>query len=92
MGNLHSPGIRSPDRPIRRESLYRLSYSGPQLIAALKGQSFVFVLSPGNLPFSYVCDKDIWHKMERRWSGGLNCEGSERRLSLLSQATVIKFI
>ena len=23
------PGIRSPDRPARRESLYRLSYSGP---------------------------------------------------------------
>ena len=23
------PGIRSPDRPARSESLYRLSYSGP---------------------------------------------------------------
>jgi hypothetical protein len=28
--NLVSTGIRSPDRPARRESLYRLSYPGPQ--------------------------------------------------------------
>jgi hypothetical protein len=27
--NLASTGIRSPDRPARSESLYRLSYSGP---------------------------------------------------------------
>jgi hypothetical protein len=31
-----STGIRSPDSPIRSESLYRLSYSGPQLTAVLK--------------------------------------------------------
>ena len=28
--NLASTGIRSPDRPARSESLYRLRYSGPQ--------------------------------------------------------------
>jgi hypothetical protein len=28
--NLASTGIRSPDRPTRSESLYRLSYRGPQ--------------------------------------------------------------
>ena len=28
--NLASTGIRSPDRPARSESLYRLSYPGPQ--------------------------------------------------------------
>jgi hypothetical protein len=27
--NLNSTGIRSPDRPTRSESLYRLSYGGP---------------------------------------------------------------
>ena len=27
--NLASTGIRSPDRPARSESLYRLSYPGP---------------------------------------------------------------
>ena len=58
-------GIRSPDSPIRSESLYRLSYSGPQLIAILKKQRFVFVLSSGNLFFSFVCDKDISVK----WKG-----------------------
>jgi hypothetical protein len=31
--NLASTGIRSPDRPARSESLYRLSYRGPQQIA-----------------------------------------------------------
>ena len=30
--NLAPTGIRSPDRPARSESLYRLSYSGPYLI------------------------------------------------------------
>ena len=29
--NLAPTGIRSPDRPVRSESLYRLSYPGPQL-------------------------------------------------------------
>jgi hypothetical protein len=28
--NLTPTGIRSPDRPVRSESLYRLSYRGPQ--------------------------------------------------------------
>ena len=28
--NLASTGIRSPDRPARSQSLYRLSYTGPQ--------------------------------------------------------------
>ena len=28
-GKPASTGIRSPGRPVRRESLYRLSYSGP---------------------------------------------------------------
>jgi hypothetical protein len=28
--NLASTGIRSPDRPARSESLYRLSYTGPE--------------------------------------------------------------
>ena len=27
--NLYPTGIRSPDRPVRSESLYRLSYPGP---------------------------------------------------------------
>jgi hypothetical protein len=27
--NLASTGVRSPDRPVRSESLYRLSYRGP---------------------------------------------------------------
>ena len=29
-GKSHPTGIRSPDRPARRQSLYRLSYTGPQ--------------------------------------------------------------
>ena len=29
--NLHPSGIRSPDRPFRSESLYRLRYTGPQI-------------------------------------------------------------
>jgi hypothetical protein len=30
--NVTPTGIRSPDRPARRESLYRLSYLGPQIL------------------------------------------------------------
>ena len=30
--NLAPTGIRSPDRPARSQSLYRLSYRGPRLI------------------------------------------------------------
>jgi hypothetical protein len=29
--NLAATGIRSPSRPVRNESPYRLSYSGPQV-------------------------------------------------------------
>jgi len=29
--NLATTGIRYPDRPVRRQSLYRLSYCGPQI-------------------------------------------------------------
>jgi hypothetical protein len=32
-GKLAPNGIRSPDRPARSESLYRLSYHGPQILA-----------------------------------------------------------
>jgi hypothetical protein len=31
-GTLTLTGVRSPDRPARRESLYRLSYPGPQVL------------------------------------------------------------
>ena len=35
-GKSHPPtGIRSPDRPVRGESLYRLSYRGPQQLLLL---------------------------------------------------------
>jgi hypothetical protein len=33
--NLVSTGIRSPDRPARSESLYRLSYAGPPHIHSM---------------------------------------------------------
>jgi hypothetical protein len=33
--NLASTGIGSPDRPARRQSLYRLSYLGPQGLEVL---------------------------------------------------------
>jgi len=33
--NLGPTGIRSPDRPVRRESLYRLRYPGPLLLLLL---------------------------------------------------------
>jgi hypothetical protein len=36
--NLASTGIRSPDRPARSESLYRLSYPGPG-----KRNSYVYI-------------------------------------------------
>ena len=35
--NLAPTGIRSPDRPSRSESLYRLSYPGPQLDLEVDG-------------------------------------------------------
>jgi hypothetical protein len=31
-GNLANTGIRSPDRPTRSQSLYRLSYPGPLVV------------------------------------------------------------
>ena len=34
--NLSATGIRSPDRPARRQSLYRLSYRGPHRVNALR--------------------------------------------------------
>jgi hypothetical protein len=34
--NLAPTGIRSPDRPARSESLYRLSYPGPMRISVIK--------------------------------------------------------
>ena len=34
--NLAPTGIRSPDRPARSESLYRLSYRGPLIIIGKK--------------------------------------------------------
>ena len=37
--NLAPTGIRSPDRPARSESLYRLSYTGPSV--ALKTQIII---------------------------------------------------
>ena len=33
--NLIPTGIRSPDRPARSESLYRLSYRGPDLVGCI---------------------------------------------------------
>ena len=34
-GKSRPTGIRSPDRPARRQSLYRLSYTGPHLLFML---------------------------------------------------------
>jgi len=45
VGNLDPTGIRSPDRPVRSESLYRLSYPGSLVLdlAYLKvlGKNFI---------------------------------------------------
>jgi hypothetical protein len=58
-GKSPSPSRGFGPRTVQSEaSLYRLSYSGPQLIAVLKRQRLVFVLSSDNLFFSFVCDKD----------------------------------
>jgi hypothetical protein len=37
--NLAPTGFRSPDRPVRSESLYRLSYPGPHLYHSIVGKS-----------------------------------------------------
>jgi hypothetical protein len=39
--NLAPTGIRSPDRPARSQSLYRLSYPGPHLVSILIGNCLV---------------------------------------------------
>ena len=36
--NFSPTGIRSPDRPARSESLYRLRYPGPQIIGSMYTQ------------------------------------------------------
>jgi hypothetical protein len=40
--NIAPTGIRSPDRPARIESLYRLSYPGPQTISRI-GFNFIML-------------------------------------------------
>jgi len=47
--NLAPTGIRSPDRPARSESLYRLSYPGPLFI---KGR--YLTKHVGNIAFLYL--------------------------------------
>jgi len=44
-GNLAPSGIRSPDRPARSESLYRLHYAGPLKILKLIVKKFRMVCS-----------------------------------------------
>jgi hypothetical protein len=53
--NLAPTGIRSPDRPSSNQSLYRLSYSGPQILAVplyelhkLKQYETLFVIKHNN--------------------------------------------
>ena len=48
-GKYRPKGIRSPDRPARRESLYRLSYRGPPFTTFTAGISRDFTISS----FSY---------------------------------------
>ena len=43
--NLATTGIRSPDRPARSESLYRLSYRGRQLVIQLQ---FIYIIMTDN--------------------------------------------
>jgi len=42
--NLASTGIRSPDRPARSQSLYRLNYPGPPLPTIIFTKFFVFLI------------------------------------------------
>ena len=43
--NLASTGIRSPDRPVRSESLYRLSYRGQQTEHIQKFRPLILLIS-----------------------------------------------
>ena len=62
--NLASTGIRSPDRPARSKSLYRLSYPGPrprsfQTTYGSRIKWFPWVLTPGVK--RNPCDADHLH-------------------------------
>ena len=54
--NIAPTGIRSPDRPARSESLYRLSYPGPFCLKQLffKMMKHVLVKYYANIPYGAV--------------------------------------
>jgi hypothetical protein len=51
--NLASTGIRSPDRPVRSESLYRLIYPGSMILTG-QNRSIRKKPCPSGIPVSYV--------------------------------------
>ena len=56
---LASTGIRSPDRPARSESLYRLSYRGPSLIRVRRKSVKIVEFEPEDIKFK--CRSRIWY-------------------------------
>ena len=85
--NLASTGIRSPDRPVRSESLYRLSYRGPisqlpiptkiycfRLLFSLFAYIFLFPVSYCVLNSTYAdvtAGKYLWKLLRRFWHNGM---------------------
>jgi hypothetical protein len=53
--NLAFTGIRSPDLPARNESLYRLSYPGPQYSQVMSLNMLVSVNEPTSISSEYSC-------------------------------------
>ena len=82
-GKSHPPtGIRSPDRPARNESLYRLSYPGPVqgTVHAVK-RVRVCVLDPSG----------SGHGLVARWLWQRNLWGSNRVVKFATSWTTIRF-
>jgi hypothetical protein len=76
-GKLASYGIRSPDRPARTESLYRLSYPGPVLFGSkvnsytIRTQSDVYTHTRARVPHNIEMltgpnKKQYWDSSECR--------------------------
>jgi hypothetical protein len=53
-GKSYPTGIRSPDRPARSESLYRLNYPGPVQLYCIESQFHYLILYYHNT-VCYIC-------------------------------------
>ena len=70
MENLAPTGIRSPDRPARSQSLYRLRSPGP-LSSEEQNEVVIYVLASNSIPNT---GQSIWYAMNPRKPLGTICK------------------